>query len=95
MYLSSTDPEDLLCHIFQISKELVEEKIQTNKMREQFEEEKFELKNKVKVLLHTLICAFPSKDIFSNLHNLSYCSRILGQEDLLSLKIFGEFFSQG
>lgn len=34
---------------FQISKELVEEKIQTNKMREQFEEETFELKNKVRV----------------------------------------------
>ncbi|XP_076616761.1 coiled-coil domain-containing protein 78 [Chaetodon auriga] len=30
-----------------ISKELVEEKIQTNKMREQFEEETFELKNKI------------------------------------------------
>lgn len=32
---------------FQISKEFVEEKIQTNKMREHFEEETFELKNKV------------------------------------------------
>ncbi|KAK2884882.1 coiled-coil domain-containing protein 78 [Channa argus] len=30
-----------------ISKELVEEKIQSNKMREQFEEEMFELKNKI------------------------------------------------
>ncbi|XP_051795912.1 coiled-coil domain-containing protein 78 isoform X4 [Acanthochromis polyacanthus] len=30
-----------------ISKELVEEKIQTNKMREQYEEETFELKNKI------------------------------------------------
>lgn len=33
----------------QISKELVEEKLQTNQMREQFEEETFELKNKVSV----------------------------------------------
>ncbi|XP_038592476.1 coiled-coil domain-containing protein 78 [Micropterus salmoides] len=45
---------DLSCRLVQseeeklkISKELVEEKIQTNKMREQFEEEKFELKNKI------------------------------------------------
>ncbi|XP_042363328.1 LOW QUALITY PROTEIN: coiled-coil domain-containing protein 78 [Plectropomus leopardus] len=45
---------DLSCRLVQseedklkISKELVEEKIQTNKMREQFEEETFELKNKI------------------------------------------------
>ncbi|XP_045925682.1 coiled-coil domain-containing protein 78 [Micropterus dolomieu] len=45
---------DLSCRLVQseeeklkISKELVEEKIQTNKIREQFEEEKFELKNKI------------------------------------------------
>nr|XP_020461766.1 coiled-coil domain-containing protein 78 isoform X2 [Monopterus albus] len=45
---------DLSCRLVQseeeklkISKELVEEKIQTNKMREQFEEEMFELKNKI------------------------------------------------
>ncbi|KAM3592433.1 uncharacterized protein V6R79_018643 [Siganus canaliculatus] len=45
---------DLSCRLVQsqeeklkISKELVEEKIQTNKMREQFEEEKFELKSKI------------------------------------------------
>lgn len=31
----------------QISKELVEEKLQTNKLREQYEEQMFELKNKV------------------------------------------------
>lgn len=35
--------------VFQISKELVEEKIQANKMREQYEEEMFELKNKVRI----------------------------------------------
>ncbi|XP_070783806.1 LOW QUALITY PROTEIN: coiled-coil domain-containing protein 78 [Enoplosus armatus] len=45
---------DLSCRLIQseeeklmISKELVEEKIQTNKMREQFEEETFELKTKI------------------------------------------------
>ncbi|XP_027145355.1 coiled-coil domain-containing protein 78 isoform X1 [Larimichthys crocea] len=45
---------DLSCRLVQseeeklkISKELVEEKIQTNKMREHFEEETFELKNKI------------------------------------------------
>ncbi|KAM7370922.1 hypothetical protein PAMP_010432 [Pampus punctatissimus] len=45
---------DLSCRLVQseeerlkISKELVEEKIQTNKMKEQFEEETFELKNKI------------------------------------------------
>uniref|UniRef100_A0A3P8SFE4 Coiled-coil domain containing 78 n=1 Tax=Amphiprion percula TaxID=161767 RepID=A0A3P8SFE4_AMPPE len=45
---------DLSCRLIQneeerlkISKELVEEKIQTNKMREQYEEETFELKNKI------------------------------------------------
>uniref|UniRef100_A0A3Q1BDT0 DUF4472 domain-containing protein n=1 Tax=Amphiprion ocellaris TaxID=80972 RepID=A0A3Q1BDT0_AMPOC len=45
---------DLSCRLVQseeerlkISKELVEEKIQTNKMREQYEEETFELKNKI------------------------------------------------
>ncbi|CAK6964176.1 coiled-coil domain-containing protein 78 [Scomber scombrus] len=45
---------DLSCRLVQseeerlkISKELVEEKIQTNKMREQFEEEMFELKNRI------------------------------------------------
>ncbi|XP_034415135.1 LOW QUALITY PROTEIN: coiled-coil domain-containing protein 78 [Cyclopterus lumpus] len=45
---------DLSCRLVQseegklkLSKELVEEKIQTNKMREQFEEETFELKNKI------------------------------------------------
>ncbi|KAF1373993.1 hypothetical protein PFLUV_G00244660 [Perca fluviatilis] len=45
---------DLSCRLVQseeeklkISKELVEEKILTNKMKEQFEEEKFELKNKI------------------------------------------------
>ncbi|XP_069374185.1 coiled-coil domain-containing protein 78 [Paralichthys olivaceus] len=45
---------DLSCRLVQseeeklkISKELVEEKIQTNKMRERFEEETFELKNKI------------------------------------------------
>ncbi|XP_049916432.1 LOW QUALITY PROTEIN: coiled-coil domain-containing protein 78 [Epinephelus moara] len=45
---------DLSCRLVQseedklkISKELVEEKIQANKMREQFEEETFELKNKI------------------------------------------------
>ncbi|XP_056222411.1 coiled-coil domain-containing protein 78 isoform X1 [Seriola aureovittata] len=45
---------DLSCRLVQseeeklkISKELVEEKIQTNKMREHFEEEMFELKNKI------------------------------------------------
>ncbi|KAG8009126.1 Coiled-coil domain-containing protein 78 [Nibea albiflora] len=45
---------DLSCRLVQseeeklkISKELVEEKIQTNKMREQFEEETFELKNRI------------------------------------------------
>ncbi|XP_044034483.1 coiled-coil domain-containing protein 78 isoform X2 [Siniperca chuatsi] len=45
---------DLSCRLvkseeekLKISKELVEEKIQTNKMREQFEEETFELKNKI------------------------------------------------
>ncbi|XP_074476483.1 coiled-coil domain-containing protein 78 isoform X1 [Sebastes fasciatus] len=45
---------DLSCRLvkseedkLKISKELVEEKIQTNKLREQFEEERFELKNKI------------------------------------------------
>ncbi|XP_078136183.1 coiled-coil domain-containing protein 78 [Sander vitreus] len=45
---------DLSCRLVQseeeklkISKEFVEEKILTNKMKEQFEEEKFELKNKI------------------------------------------------
>nr|XP_046234303.1 coiled-coil domain-containing protein 78 [Scatophagus argus] len=45
---------DLSCRLVQseeeklkISKELVEEKIQTNKMREKYEEETFELKNKI------------------------------------------------
>ncbi|XP_026171625.1 coiled-coil domain-containing protein 78 isoform X2 [Mastacembelus armatus] len=45
---------DLSCRLvrseeekLKISKELVEEKIQTNKLREQFEEEMFELKNKI------------------------------------------------
>uniref|UniRef100_UPI0037E8F166 coiled-coil domain-containing protein 78 n=1 Tax=Semicossyphus pulcher TaxID=241346 RepID=UPI0037E8F166 len=45
---------DLSCRLVQseegklkISKELVEEKLQTNKMRETFEEETFELKNKI------------------------------------------------
>ncbi|XP_071318479.1 coiled-coil domain-containing protein 78 [Trachinotus anak] len=45
---------DLSCRLVQseeeklkVSKELVEEKIQTNKMRELFEEETFELKNKI------------------------------------------------
>ncbi|XP_054454646.1 LOW QUALITY PROTEIN: coiled-coil domain-containing protein 78 [Anoplopoma fimbria] len=45
---------DLSCRLvrseeekLKISKEFVEEKIQTNKIREQFEEEKFELKNKI------------------------------------------------
>ncbi|KAA8581688.1 hypothetical protein FQN60_003269 [Etheostoma spectabile] len=45
---------DLSCRLVQseeeklkLSKELVEEKILTNKMKEQFEEEKFELKNKI------------------------------------------------
>lgn len=55
MYLSTTEPEELFvfpCLVFQISKELVEEKIQTNKMREQFEEETFELKNRVRVCLN-------------------------------------------
>lgn len=35
------------CLLFQISKDLVEEKLQTNKMREKYEEQMFELKNKV------------------------------------------------
>ncbi|XP_008312439.1 coiled-coil domain-containing protein 78 [Cynoglossus semilaevis] len=45
---------DLSCRLIQseeeklkISKELVEEKLQTNRFREHFEEEKFELKNKI------------------------------------------------
>ncbi|XP_068439835.1 LOW QUALITY PROTEIN: coiled-coil domain-containing protein 78 [Clinocottus analis] len=45
---------DMSCRLVQseegklkLSKELVQEKIQTNKMREQFEEETFELKNKI------------------------------------------------
>lgn len=37
------------CVTFQISKEFVEEKIETNKMRERLEEETFELKNKVRI----------------------------------------------
>ncbi|XP_033963025.1 coiled-coil domain-containing protein 78 [Pseudochaenichthys georgianus] len=52
-YLASSNT-DLSCRLIQseegklnISKELVDEKMQTNKMREQFEEEKFELKNKL------------------------------------------------
>ncbi|XP_029312599.1 coiled-coil domain-containing protein 78 [Cottoperca gobio] len=52
-YLASSNT-DLSCRLVQseedklkISKEFVEQKIQTNKMREQFEEEKFELKNKI------------------------------------------------
>ncbi|XP_070708403.1 coiled-coil domain-containing protein 78 [Pempheris klunzingeri] len=48
---SSTDLSCRLVHSeedkLKISKELLEEKIQTNKMREQFEEETFELKNKI------------------------------------------------
>uniref|UniRef100_A0A673BZG8 Coiled-coil domain containing 78 n=1 Tax=Sphaeramia orbicularis TaxID=375764 RepID=A0A673BZG8_9TELE len=52
---------DLSCRLVQseeeklkISKEFVEEKIQTNKIREQFEEELFELKNKVSGYLNII-----------------------------------------
>lgn len=45
--MCSMEPGEIPCLTFQISKELVEEKLQTNKMREQFEEQMFELKNKV------------------------------------------------